>query len=79
MVLMKRSALPLVSGRVGPGPRVAQAERLTGLAEEMAAVAGAVVSHDTAHADAVAGEPELCSVAKDIAAMPATLKPCCSR
>jgi hypothetical protein len=47
-------------GRVGPGPQVAQAERLAGLAEEMAAVAGAVVGHDPAHADAVAGEPDHC-------------------
>ena len=45
-------------GRVGPGPQVAQAEGLAGLAEEMTAVAGAVVGHHAPHADAVAGEPD---------------------
>ena len=55
---MNRSALPLVLRRVGAGQEVAQPQRLPGLAEQVAAVADAVVGHDPAHGDALAGEPD---------------------
>ena len=72
MVLMNRSAFGLGRspggpappfkavglGRVGAGQQVAQAQGLPGVAEQVAAIADAVVGHDPAHGDALAGKPD---------------------
>ena len=53
---MKRSALPLVCGRVGFGADVLDAELLAGTGEGFRAIAAAVVGHDALDGDAEAFE-----------------------
>ena len=53
---MKRSALPLVWGRVRSGAAVADADLETGVAKLVRAVAAAVIGEQGAHDDAVTSE-----------------------